>query len=711
MDSPKLNNLPLEVLHNIATASKTPAKEGDIPRVLDQRDLVNLALVDRRMNAAVIRALYAFDKDFGKSSSIKHAGNSGNFDLLKVAVSYKLDLHSQDKRNRVAFLLEKACEKQNWEMVTWLLDRGTRIEETILRSPVGQMAVRKTSAVELVMKKFRRNLAQDYALYFFSRGANPYFVSKINRHREDLNSEAPFTTALHYAAEKNMFRIVDYLVNTMGLPVDVRDSEGATPLYCAAGKLRKGRRSPKEYHDMSMLQKLMELGADINAETEHRELPLTAAIKSHNFNHAKALLSAGAKVRPANPGPRPYPIHALAAYFPDPLIPVDTRVDHRSMFEILIEAGADLNERFRWGSTPLQSAIYSGTQQTVSLLIELGADPTMKQGNGKGLLDFLVDYLNSNDGALVSNTLGKVTVLVEAGATAKDPTAFLRWLVELCERWGQLSTLHKLLPQLAGQYSDNLNAVLGIYSRKRYNLRYHYSDIIEILVRYGATISNGEDVEWIASRCIHWSPKRSNLFGALRDDIFNTILRMGVPMDSVRKLISAALQAESESHFNLLLAFQPDALSNPDPEWICWAADWGNISVVQRLLDAGADVNTVSISVTPLIQAIRAKKNSCIAMLLSHGADPVLIGKLPLCPKCVGYVPPVKNLVRRDNWIPGMSAFEMAIHAKASLDVIKSLWEKMDPTAMPQPELFLACSPIQPDVAEWLRSIQGQNRD
>src|SRR6266852_7811801 len=57
--------------------------------------------------------------------------------------------------------------------------------------------------------------------------------------------------------------------------------------------------------------------------------------------------------------------------------------NHAEISKILVKKGADVNQRYEGGVSPLMEASLNGNLELVKFLLENGADPTAKTGDGK----------------------------------------------------------------------------------------------------------------------------------------------------------------------------------------------------------------------------------------------------------------------------------------------------------------------------------------
>ena len=144
-----------------------------------------------------------------------------------------------------------------------------------------------------------------------------------------------------------------------GVPVDVRNGGGYTPLALAAG-------SPHANEEMLTL--LLDAGADINAFVEEaNQVPLGLAACAGSLDKVRCLIDAGANVNFAFP--KGYTILIKVMYAlnsDDRLVP---------LADLLVRNGANIVGRTDYGETALFVVAISGRFDAVKLLLDAGVDP------------------------------------------------------------------------------------------------------------------------------------------------------------------------------------------------------------------------------------------------------------------------------------------------------------------------------------------------
>jgi ankyrin repeat protein len=161
---------------------------------------------------------------------------------------------------------------------------------------------------------------------------------------------------------------------------------------------------------MRVTKPLVDAGADVNAVTWHKETPLhLAAVYNHErivadlldagadpnllddsgrhplFNTssprvAKMLMKAGTKV---NLGDK---------YGYTPLAGAVTLKDKRSLVKCILDGGANVNKRIDHGRTAVFNAIPDDEVEIFKLLVEHGADLSVKSDSGETPLDWVKEY-------------------------------------------------------------------------------------------------------------------------------------------------------------------------------------------------------------------------------------------------------------------------------------------------------------------------------
>ena len=173
-----------------------------------------------------------------------------------------------------------------------------------------------------------------------------------------------------------------------GFDVNVRDPKGRSGLYLAAAE-----------GSFKVAKVLLDWNkTDVNLLTPQNESPLMmAALKAHTAL-AKRIIERGGDVNKTGWTP----LHYAAT---------STAPGHIEIIKLLLEENAYIDAESPNGSTPLMMAAMYGTAEAAKLLMEEGADPTLKNEKGLTAIDF-AQIAKRDD---VAQAIGKTIRLKEPG--------------------------------------------------------------------------------------------------------------------------------------------------------------------------------------------------------------------------------------------------------------------------------------------------------
>lgn len=232
---------------------------------------------------------------------------------------------------------------------------------------------------------------------------------------------------LMVAAQKGYDKEVERLIS-MGADVNAETSEGATPLIFAVANDR-----------LNAVKVLLNYDADPNKVTAYGQTPLLVAIKTENLmiyqglqlenigivhkylEIAEALIRAGADVNfQDKSGVTPINYSSIYGLY--------------SFVDLLVYYGADINMKANDGTSPLMSAVWSGYPDIEDLLIRNGAN--IEARDNMGFTPFLIAGQNGDTlslGLLIKNGVdiyeknlyGWNAICLAIKSDQKDATVFL----------------------------------------------------------------------------------------------------------------------------------------------------------------------------------------------------------------------------------------------------------------------------------------------
>jgi ankyrin repeat protein len=288
------------------------------------------------------------------------------------------------------------------------------------------------------------------ALIVAARGDHVQVLCPLIEAGAEVNAVNRFrSTSLHLAIDSGNFEAVQRLVDA-GADVNAGDQCDRSPLMYAINDdrldiadyfIRHGAdvNHSAEAHDTALsiaamgndrqksaanVQFLIAAGADVNARGRNHLWPLHSALMCRNVEAAQALLDAGANPSQVNVRGETPLMFAAAGGYADVLRRLlasgadvrardysgETALHYAGFSEavgILTEAGAELDAQGRQGQTSLMKATAKGDACVVRALLEQGANPELKNSEGKTAREIARDKSLMKIASLLSSSSRK----------------------------------------------------------------------------------------------------------------------------------------------------------------------------------------------------------------------------------------------------------------------------------------------------------------
>ena len=322
---------------------------------------------------------------------------------------------------------------------------------------------------------------------------------------------------------------------------------------------------------------------------------LRDALENRHTEVATLLLLNGCKVNSKNKNPSDTPLHFAA-------INGDIEI-----VRSLLSRGAKINAKNRYGDTPLHDAVLSNKIGVVELLINHGAD--VNAGNSKNMTPLHV---------AIENDAGKIVELLLIRSASVHAEGQYGTPLHLAAERGYSRIVEHLI-----KYGARVNSTgTAVYSEDtplQLAVRRGHSEVVKLLLERGANVDaqskggntvlhcaveNGDSV--IIEHILKRRPDVNN--GSNKCALNAAVLGCGRQYSKIVKSLlehGFTVVPEDRNDCNLLHA----------------AVEKGCLTIVEKLLKYGTDVNISICSTSPLHVATKSKQGEVAELLVSYGAD------------------------------------------------------------------------------------------
>lgn len=425
-------------------------------------------------------------------------------------------------------------------------------------------------------------------------------------------------TALHFATRNGNFELAKLLMDR-GANVAIADNGGLQPLHIAV-----------VFRFQNIAQQLIEHHAPVNASCGGHGTALHAAAEVGSVEMIQLLHSSGAEINARSQSERRTPLH------------IASQAGQVDAMNALIKLGAKIDAQDQNESTALWLAAGNGYLDAVNCLINAGADVQLRSGHGSAPIHqaVLSNSLAITERILESNHM-------EINAPDKDLYTPLHYAVKL----GNLEIVSALVrlgvdmneKDELGETPLHAAASLGSLEIVDFLVKssadYMAKDKLGRLPIHHAACEGNDDVVSLFLR-LGINPN-------LRDLLGGTVLHCASANGStkcIEVLISAGAQCNAgttdedetplhvasafghSSAVRLLLllgaVFKPLGTAAATPLHV--AASGGHLEVAQTLLELCTNINLEEAEcngMSPLFLAVKSRNSSLVELLLNSGAD------------------------------------------------------------------------------------------
>ena len=311
---------------------------------------------------------------YGLTALTYAAVNNQNPEIVKALIDAGADVNAKNDKG-LTVLMSATENNRNPEVIKVLLDAGADVnaeieKERLTVSPLGM-------AIERYSNENDKN-NENYKIIELLINAGADVNAKLKTNDKFLKAEGPLLAFV--IADKDN-RIIEKLINS-GADVNIQSGTilNKTSLLMTATKLK----------NIKKIKLLIDAGADVNAYSEGLWgcTALMSAVLSQNQEIIKMLIDAGADVN-AKSIARDIDEDELFKnlYIPSE-IPESERLEYKIKAKEFVNELREVSPNKEFiGATPLMIAARKANPEIIKILIDAGADTSLKSADNKTALD------------------------------------------------------------------------------------------------------------------------------------------------------------------------------------------------------------------------------------------------------------------------------------------------------------------------------------